>query len=356
MRRSCYDDMPFSLVLFRYLWPFWLFKDASRGDRDARAAAYRHNRNMRIYLPGYLMRWMFSAATFAVTAGFGSLSTAQAASQVLAGCVRHHRGGLGHRFRLQRVRAVHHQLHLFLSESERALTLECGLLAAAAAVHRAVSSRRRAAERTKSRATRSRRHRQILSGPRDRPCHGPRRRSWLERPERESEEQPQLLIDALEIKPGQTIADLGAGSGYYSFRIAPLVGQQGKVLAIDVEPRMLRIIADAPTRAASQTSPRCSAPRSDPNLPPNSVDLLFMVDVYHELDFPFEMMMKVREALKPGGRVALVEYRAEDPKVMIKAVHKMSERQVVRELEAAGFRHLKTVRTLPLQHLVIFEK
>lgn len=185
---------------------------------------------------------------------------------------------------------------------------------------------------------------------------GPGGVPWLERPERESEERPQLLIDALEIEPGQTIADLGAGSGYYSFRIAPLVGERGRVLAIDVEPRMLRIVSDRAKRTGVTNITTVLGTPSDPNLEPNSVDLLFMVDVYHELEFPFEAMTQVREALKPGGRVALVEYRAEDPAVMIKPVHKMTERQVIRELTAAGFRHQKTVRTLPLQHLVLFQK
>jgi ubiquinone/menaquinone biosynthesis C-methylase UbiE len=185
---------------------------------------------------------------------------------------------------------------------------------------------------------------------------GPGGAPWLERPERETEERPQLVIDALEIKPGQTIADLGAGSGYYTFRIAPLVGEQGRVLAIDVEPRMLRIISDRAKRAGTANVTTVLSTPSDPNLEPNSVDLLFMVDVYHELEFPFEMLTRVREALKPGGRVALIEYRAEDPAVMIKPVHKMSERQIIRELTAAGFRHQKTVRTLPLQHLVLFQK
>lgn len=185
---------------------------------------------------------------------------------------------------------------------------------------------------------------------------GPGGVPWLERREREVEERPQLLIDALTIKPGQTIADLGAGSGYYTFRIAPLVGEQGKVLAIDVEPRMLRIVSErAKHDRVANVFTVLSTP-SDPNLPANSVDLLFMVDVYHELEFPLEMMLKVREALKPGGRVALIEYRAEDPKVLIKPVHKMTEKQVIRELTAAGFRHEKTIRTLPLQHLVIFQK
>ncbi len=185
---------------------------------------------------------------------------------------------------------------------------------------------------------------------------GPGGVPWLERREREAEERPQLMIDALQIKPGQTIADLGAGSGYYSFRIAPLVGERGNVLAIDVEPRMLRIITERARGAGVANVTTVLSTPSDPNLEPNSVDLLFMVDVYHELEFPFEMLTKVREALKPGGRVALIEYRAEDPAVMIKPVHKMSERQIIRELTAAGFRHQKTIRTLPLQHLVLFEK
>jgi len=178
---------------------------------------------------------------------------------------------------------------------------------------------------------------------------------WLERRERETEEKPQLVIDALEIKPGQTIADLGAGSGYYSFRIAPLVGPTGKVLAIDIEPTMLDVIAQRASRehVANIATVRSSA--RDPNLAPHSVDLLFMVDVYHELEYPYEVMSRVREALKPGGRVALVEYRAEDPAVQIKPVHKMSEAQVRREMQAAGFKHVKTVRTLPLQHLILFE-
>lgn len=185
---------------------------------------------------------------------------------------------------------------------------------------------------------------------------GPGGVPWLERAEREIEERPQLVIDALGIKPGQTIADLGAGSGYYSFRIAPLVGERGTVLAIDVEPRMLRIISERARRDGVKNVTTVLGTPSDPNLEPNSVDLLFMVDVYHELEFPFEVMTKVREALKPGGRVALIEYRAEDPAVMIKPVHKMSERQIIRELTAVGFRHQKTVRTLPLQHLVLFQK
>ena len=179
---------------------------------------------------------------------------------------------------------------------------------------------------------------------------------WLERSERETEEKPQLVIDALEIKPGQTIADLGAGSGYYSFRIAPLVGPTGRVLAIDIEPKMLEVIAERAGREHVTNIATVRSSERDPNLAPHSVDLLFMVDVYHELEYPYEVMSRVREALKPGGRVALVEYRAEDPAVQIKPVHKMSEAQVRREMQAAGFRHVTTVRTLPLQHLILFER
>jgi predicted methyltransferase len=178
---------------------------------------------------------------------------------------------------------------------------------------------------------------------------------WLERTERATEEQPELVIDALEIKPGQTVADLGAGSGYYSFRIAPLVGPTGKVLAIDIEPAMLDAIAQRARREHVGNVATVRSSPQDPNLAPDSVDLLFMVDVYHELEYPYEMMTKVRTALKPHGRVALVEYRAEDPDVLIKPLHKMSERQVRREMQAAGFKHVKTVRTLPLQHLIVFE-
>ena len=179
---------------------------------------------------------------------------------------------------------------------------------------------------------------------------------WLERPEREVEEQPQRVIDALDIRPGQTIVDLGAGSGYYSFRVAPLVGPAGKVIAVDIEPEMLRVIQQRAEREQVNNLVTVRSAQCDPNLPVASVDLLFMVDVYHELSCPYEMMQKVAAALKPGGRVALIEFRKEDPKVMIKEVHKMSVAQIVREMNAVGLKHKDTVETLPIQHLVIFAK
>jgi ubiquinone/menaquinone biosynthesis C-methylase UbiE len=177
---------------------------------------------------------------------------------------------------------------------------------------------------------------------------------WLEREERETEERPQAVIEALAIEPGQTIADLGAGSGYYSLRIAPIVGPRGKVLAVDVQRAMIASIEARARREGVANVETILASADDPHLPPASVDLVFMVDVYHELEYPYEVMRHVREALKPGGRVALVEYRKEDPTVPIKEVHKMSEQQIIRELTAAGFKHLRTVRTLPLQHVVLF--
>jgi SAM-dependent methyltransferase len=179
---------------------------------------------------------------------------------------------------------------------------------------------------------------------------------WLERPEREREEQPQEVLDSLNIREAQAVADLGAGSGYYSFRMAERVGSRGTVYAIDIEPLMLQFIRERADRERVTNIKTVVSTPTDPALPPNSIDLLLMVDVYHELEHPFEVMQKVYGALRPGGRVALVEYRGEDPKVMIKAVHKMTEKQVIAELRAANFRHVETVRTLPLQHLVIFEK
>jgi predicted methyltransferase len=184
---------------------------------------------------------------------------------------------------------------------------------------------------------------------------GPGGISWLERPTREAEEQPEKAIAALDIKPGQTVADFGAGSGYYSFRIAPLVGSSGKVLAVDIEPKMIRAITARATREGIRNVEPVQSAVDDPKLAPASIDLLFMVDVYHELEFPYEVMTKIRTALKPGGRVALIEYKKEDPAVMIKEVHKMSRPQILKEMQAAGFKQVKTV-SLPLQHLMMFER
>jgi ubiquinone/menaquinone biosynthesis C-methylase UbiE len=149
---------------------------------------------------------------------------------------------------------------------------------------------------------------------------------------------------------------LGAGSGYFTFRIAPKVGKTGKVLAVEIQEAMLNTLR---VRAAAMKTANVEVVRGseiDPHLPVSGVNLVLLVDVYHELTYPFEVMTKVREALKAGGRVVFVEYRKEDPAVRIKEVHKMSVEQLEREMNAVGLVHVRTVETLPLQHIVIFEK
>ncbi len=180
---------------------------------------------------------------------------------------------------------------------------------------------------------------------------------WLERPEREKEEDPTKLLAALEIKPGMVVADVGAGSGYHCFRMAPLVGNKGKVLAVDIQPEMLAIIKARAKKEAVTNIELIQGTESDPKLPAAEVDLIIMVDVYHELEFPHEMTERMVASLKPGGRMAFVEFRLEDPKVPIKLVHKMSERQVMIEMEQfPNIEHLKTVKSLPWQHIVLFQK
>jgi ubiquinone/menaquinone biosynthesis C-methylase UbiE len=179
---------------------------------------------------------------------------------------------------------------------------------------------------------------------------------WLERKERVKEEQPEKLLKALEVKPGMVVADVGAGSGYHTFRIAPIVGKKGKVIASDIQPQMLDIITKKAKQKNVTNIQTVKGTSSDPKLPAGKVDLILMVDVYHEFEFPFEMAEKMVEALKPGGRLAFVEFKLEDQKIPILLVHKMSERQVLKEM--APFKemtHTKTV-DLPWQHVIIFTK
>ncbi len=179
---------------------------------------------------------------------------------------------------------------------------------------------------------------------------------WLERPEREQEEQPAKLIEALQLKPGQVIADIGAGSGYYSFRMAEKVGPKGKVFAVDIQREMLEIIRQRMrVRKISNVEP-IQGTVTDPKLPAGTVDLILMVDVYHEFSHPFEMVENMVKALKPGGRLVFVEFRLEDPDVPIKLVHKMSEKQVLKEMEPHPLKHVETNGVLPWQHIIIFEK
>jgi precorrin-6B methylase 2 len=179
---------------------------------------------------------------------------------------------------------------------------------------------------------------------------------WLERPEREREEQPGLLMKALALKPGDVVADIGAGSGYFTFRIAREVGPRGKVYAVDIQKEMLDIIGRRARAARLTNVEPVLGKLTDPRLPPASVDLILMVDVYHEFSHPHEMTEAMVKALKPGGRLVFVEYRLEDPKVPIKLVHKMSEKQVRKEMAAHPLRHAGTSNVLPWQHIITFEK
>jgi ubiquinone/menaquinone biosynthesis C-methylase UbiE len=178
---------------------------------------------------------------------------------------------------------------------------------------------------------------------------------WLERPNRQEEERTDLLVQLMALKPADVVADIGAGTGYFSFRMAAKV-PRGKVLAVDVQPEMLEITkATAKLRRVSNVEPVLGAV-DDPKLPAGAVDMALMVDAYHEFDHPREMMQGIVRGLKPGGRIVLVEYRAEDPNVQIKPHHKMTEAQAKNEMAAVGLTHVETNQDLPLQHVMIFAK
>jgi len=180
---------------------------------------------------------------------------------------------------------------------------------------------------------------------------------WLERDEREKEEAPSKLLELLDLKKGMTVADVGAGSGYHVFRMAPVVGEKGQVLAVDVQQEMLDLMQAKIKKDKITNVKPVKGTETDPKLPAASVDMIMMVDVYHELSHPYEMTEKMVAALKPGGRLIFVEFRLEDPKVPIKLVHKMTERQVIREMaEFPDLEHEKTHKGLPWQHVIVFQK
>ena len=177
---------------------------------------------------------------------------------------------------------------------------------------------------------------------------------WLERPERVKEERTDKLLKMLSIQPGMVIADIGAGSGYFTFPMAKMVGARGKVLAVDIQKEMLDIIRRRmKVRKLTNIEP-IRGTISDPKLPEGKVDLILMVDVYHEFSHPEPMLRAMRHSLAPDGVVALVEYRAEDPEVPIKPLHKMSKKQILKEYTANGFKLVKEFDSLPWQHLMFF--
>ena len=180
---------------------------------------------------------------------------------------------------------------------------------------------------------------------------------WLDRPERIKEEEPKKLYGALKIQPGNKVADIGAGSGFHTFRMSEEVGEKGTVYAVDIQPEMLAIIKKKAKAKGVENVELVKGEIKDPKLPAGKVDLILMVDVYHEFEFPFEMTRNLVEALAPGGRLVFVEFRLEDRTVPIKLVHKMTERQVIKEMSIhPEMKHQRTVRSLPWQHVVIFEK
>ncbi|VXB32794.1 Methyltransferase type 11 [Luteimonas sp. 9C] len=180
--------------------------------------------------------------------------------------------------------------------------------------------------------------------------------AWLEREAREREERGSLLLQELALEPGMDVADVGAGTGYYARRIAPRVAPGGTVYAVDVQPQMVAMLTQAAARTGLANLKPVQASVTDPGLAPESVDVALMVDVYHELEYPHEVLDALVRALRPGGRLVFVEYRAEDDAVPIKPLHKMSEAQIRREAALHALEWTRTAETLPWQHVVVFRK
>ena len=177
---------------------------------------------------------------------------------------------------------------------------------------------------------------------------------WLVRPERVEEEHPDQALDALNLQPGSTVADIGAGVGYFTFRMAERVGPTGIVYGQDIQPEMIRLLKEnMATRKVTNVRPVLGT-YDDPKLPKNALDLILLVDVYHEFSEPVKMVDAMRESLKPNGRLVLLEYRGEDPRVPIRPEHKMTLKQVRAEIEPQGFRFDESIETLPWQHIIVF--
>jgi ubiquinone/menaquinone biosynthesis C-methylase UbiE len=179
---------------------------------------------------------------------------------------------------------------------------------------------------------------------------------WLERANREEEEKTSVLVDALKVKPGEVIADIGAGTGYFCRMLAPKTGAKGLIYGVDIQPEMLELLTNKMAELKITNVKPILGTITDPKLPKGSVDTVLMVDVYHEFDHPFEMMQNIAAGLKTGGRVVLVEFRGEDPDVPIKIVHKMTEAQVKKEMAVLPLEWSETIEVLPRQHIIIFKK
>ena len=180
--------------------------------------------------------------------------------------------------------------------------------------------------------------------------------AWLDRPEREREERPSLAIQELKLQAGMVVADFGAGSGYYTERLARMVGPAGKVLAVDLQPEMLAAVGRRVAQLGLKNVELVRSTGEDPRLPAGVVDLILMVDVYHELASPQRMLRAMTPALSPRGRIAIVEFRKEDPAVPIREEHKMSVAQAVQEFGAEGYVLDRRVDSLPWQHLLVFKR
>jgi precorrin-6B methylase 2 len=178
---------------------------------------------------------------------------------------------------------------------------------------------------------------------------------WLERPERAANERPGLLVDSMALAADAAVADIGAGTGYFTFRLAR-AAPDGRVFAVDIQPEMLSIMRDSLRQNGLDNVSLVKGTAKDPRLPADSLDAALMVDAYHEFAYPREMMTALVDALKPGGRIYLIEYRKEDPGIPIKRLHKMTETQARKEMEAVGLEWVRTGDFLPRQHFLVFEK
>lgn len=177
---------------------------------------------------------------------------------------------------------------------------------------------------------------------------------WLVRESRQREEDCRQLLKELDIQPGQSLCDMGCGNGFYTLPMARLTGDEGKVYAVDIQREMLRMLGERAREAGLKNVRPILSTQTNPRLPEASIDLLLLVDVYHEFSHPREMLQAIRRSLKPTGRVAVAEFRAEDPEVPIKPLHKMSKKQILKEFEANGFQLVDEFDGLPWQHLMFF--